>query len=195
MIISPLEQFNICPLWAFAVIDITNLGIFFSKTLFNIWLILSEIACTATRVFGFDPITDHDKTTFFMAYGVVGVARYTTLFLSSTFVFIWTALSGELVANVYRDTFSYFESLHSEHYDLVALTKTLSSIEPRNVVGTSYLEYDSAFAMILSGAYCAITELALTMFSLVRGFGLDLLLNLSNQDFTYLILSVNTSTI
>lgn len=53
MIISPLEQFNICPLWAFALVDVSNFEIVYAKLLICAWLVVNGIADTVVST------TDH----------------------------------------------------------------------------------------------------------------------------------------
>lgn len=121
MIISPLEQFNICPLWAFALADASSFEIIYAKLLICAWSCANIIA----QAFGYTNdavgLLETPKALILLPFksllvplsALASTALVLIFYVISTFVFIYSILSGALIANMYRNALGYLESLCS----------------------------------------------------------------------------------
>jgi ATP synthase subunit 6 len=195
MIISPLEQFNICPLWAVSIADASSFDIIYAKLLICAWSLVDFASTNFTNTTNVVGALQAPKALIFilstaiMPLSVVADTLLVLIFyVISTFVFIYSILIGTLIADIYRNTLGYIESINTTS----VLSAPLSSTNE-----TLYVIpfHDGSMGTVIASGYFMMTELFLEIWNFICGCTANQLFNLSTKDFSYLIFSFNTSSV
>jgi ATP synthase subunit 6 len=213
MVISPLEQFNVLSLHDFSLASISQYEIIYARILLSIWSIflycplLSEGALPwGEGISDFLPILWASMMAF---AALVGVALSGILYIIHTLSTWAYKLSFSLIdVSVYIDAFFnlYYSSLlflwHSLYTNLDVLYATnanyISTLLPMGAPETSaWIHTNLGFLTGSAGAsvFFILSVACFKLSGFISSFTIDPLLNLSTKDLSYLILSLNTSTI
>lgn len=106
-------------------------------------------------------------------------------YVLSAFGFIYSFFMGNLFAGILRTSEGYLEAACSANLNSVALSAP--------VVAAPF--QDGSTLWSIAGLYFLFEEVILGAFNLVCYLSIDQILNFSTQDFSYLILSLNTSSV
>lgn len=221
MINSPLEQFNILSVYDFSLINIGNVEYITAKVFLWLWLTISNIlnvidpiASIYTTFLPFVGVLGPSL--------IVGFGESLTQILGDAKLIQMTCFI-DFLYSIYHNMLSYFWFILYKDLNIIYstdhsfLTKILNFFLDPSVIGTNPSDKDliiseggtnykslfidtniglvSGQGVIFTGIYFMFIELWLNISSVIYQWTLEPLFNIATKDFSYLILSLNTSTL